>query len=399
MRAPIVFAAARARARRLQEHARQRLRRRRHRQRRLVGDRRRAGADRHARRQRQRRRDLPHRPTPSARSSRAAAQPSSSTVPRRRAERSPSPSTRSTASGNSLAFGQGSASLKSGATVTLTVTLGTGNVPSTDMAMCPTACPTLGATQCMGTQVQTCMMIDGCQTWGPAADCGSNMLCCSDGLRRRRRQQLLRLRHRLQRQHARLPADAAEVRLHRRHLRHRHAWAATPVDRRLRRLHGAARQLLPTSTSTPPASPAAPATPTCPFLTITAALTAANASTGANKVIHVAAGTYATGETFPLVVRSGISLAGAGATSDDHQGHRRVRPLRPRAAASTAPPTTSRSSPAIRPARRPSPNLTITNALTTPTRRLPRRLLRSGQRRQHPRARRRRRRCPRRRRC
>jgi hypothetical protein len=216
-------------------------------------------------------------------------------------------------SGNSLAFGQGTATLKSGATVTLTVDLGANNVPSTDMAMCSSPCPTLGATQCMGTQVQTCMMIDGCQSWSPAADCGANMLCCADA------------------------CVAADV---------NNCYAcgttcsgSTPACLSTPKMCGcsvgvcaASSMGCDTSTGGCVACTALPAnsadfyvdatsfaaatgTAPCPFKTITAALTAANASTAANKVIHIAAGTYTAGETFPLVVRKGISFSGAGAST------------------------------------------------------------------------------------
>ncbi len=223
-------------------------------------------------------------------------------------------------SGSSLAFGQGTATLKGGATVTLTVTLDTANVPSTDMAMCPTACPTLGATQCMGTQVQTCQMIDGCQTWGPAADCGANMLCCGDAC---------------------VAADASNC-----YACGTACSGSTPACLPTPMKCGctvavcaASSMGCDTSTGDCVACTALPAnsadfyvdatsfaagtgTGSCPFQTITAALTAANASTAANKTIHVAAGTYdaALGETFPLVLRKGISLAGAGAATTTIKG-------------------------------------------------------------------------------
>jgi len=58
--------------------------------------------------------------------------------------------------------------------------------------------------------------------------------------------------------------------------------------------------------------------PTCAFKTITAALTAS--ATHYNATINVAAGTYAAGETFPLVVDHGRSLVGAGASTTKIQG-------------------------------------------------------------------------------
>jgi hypothetical protein len=48
------------------------------------------------------------------------------------------------------------------------------------------------------------------------------------------------------------------------------------------------------------------------FKTITDAIAAANASTAPAKTIHVAAGTYGNGETFPLILRDGTSLIGEG---------------------------------------------------------------------------------------
>ena len=221
-------------------------------------------------------------------------------------------------SGASLAFGQGVAMLKSGSTVTLTVNLGTGNVPSTDMAMCPTPCPTLGATQCSGTQVQTCQMIDGCQTWGPASDCGANMLCCADAC---------------------VAADATNC-----YACGTACSGSTPVCLPTPMKCGcnvavcaASSMGCDTSTGDCVACAALPAnssdfyvdatsfaaatgTSTCPFTTISAALTAANASTATTKTIHVAPGTYAAGETFPLVLRKGISLVGAGAATTTIKG-------------------------------------------------------------------------------
>ncbi|MCU1277436.1 MAG: hypothetical protein JWM53_982 [bacterium] len=221
-------------------------------------------------------------------------------------------------SGGALAFGQGMATLKSGATTTLTVTLGTANVPSTDMAMCPTACPTLGATQCMGTQVQTCQMIDGCQTWGPATDCGADMLCCANAC---------------------VAADVSNC-----YACGTSCGGSTPACLPTPMSCGcniavcaAGNMGCDTATGNCVACAALAANSadfyvdatsfaggtgnaTCPFKTITAALTAANASTAATKIIHIAAGTYAAGETFPLVVRKGISLAGAGASTTTIKG-------------------------------------------------------------------------------
>ena len=220
--------------------------------------------------------------------------------------------------GNTLGFGSGTATLQSGSTVTLSITLGAGNIPSTDMSMCPPPCPNLGDTQCAGTQVQTCQTVDGCLTWAPAADCGTNMLCCGSA------------------------CVAADV---------DNCYACgtacsgnTPACLSTPQKCGcivatcaASNMGCDTSTGDCVACTALPANATdfyvdatsfaggtgsaaCPYKTITAALTAANASTGANKVIHIAAGMYATGETFPLVVRKGISLAGAGASSTTIQG-------------------------------------------------------------------------------
>lgn len=61
--------------------------------------------------------------------------------------------------------------------------------------------------------------------------------------------------------------------------------------------------------------------PTCAFKTITAALTASEDATAhANATLHLAAGTYGSGETFPLVVDHGRSLVGAGAATTKIQG-------------------------------------------------------------------------------
>jgi hypothetical protein len=58
----------------------------------------------------------------------------------------------------------------------------------------------------------------------------------------------------------------------------------------------------------------------CAFKTISAALTASAGASGDNSKIHVAAGTYGAGETFPIVVNHGRSLLGAGAGTTSLQG-------------------------------------------------------------------------------
>jgi hypothetical protein len=58
--------------------------------------------------------------------------------------------------------------------------------------------------------------------------------------------------------------------------------------------------------------------PNCAFRTISTALTAS--ATAFNATINVAAGTYTTGETFPLIVDKGRSLIGAGASTTKIQG-------------------------------------------------------------------------------
>ncbi len=60
--------------------------------------------------------------------------------------------------------------------------------------------------------------------------------------------------------------------------------------------------------------------PACALKTITAALAASSGAAFDNATIHVAAGTYSSGETFPLVVSHGRSLVGAGAGATTIQG-------------------------------------------------------------------------------
>lgn len=60
--------------------------------------------------------------------------------------------------------------------------------------------------------------------------------------------------------------------------------------------------------------------PGCALKTITAALTASAGTAFDNATIHLAAGTYSSGETFPLVVNHGRSLVGAGAGATTIQG-------------------------------------------------------------------------------
>jgi len=60
--------------------------------------------------------------------------------------------------------------------------------------------------------------------------------------------------------------------------------------------------------------------PSCALKTITLALIASDAASHDNATIHLAAGTYSAGETFPLVVSHGRSLVGAGASTTTIQG-------------------------------------------------------------------------------
>ena len=62
------------------------------------------------------------------------------------------------------------------------------------------------------------------------------------------------------------------------------------------------------------------AAPGCAFKTITAALAASSGTPSVNATIHLAAGAYGAGETFPLVVDHGRSLVGAGAATTTIQG-------------------------------------------------------------------------------
>jgi hypothetical protein len=55
--------------------------------------------------------------------------------------------------------------------------------------------------------------------------------------------------------------------------------------------------------------------PNCAFKTIGAALSASAGSAHDNAVIHLAAGSYGAGETFPLIVNHGRSIVGAGAAT------------------------------------------------------------------------------------
>lgn len=60
--------------------------------------------------------------------------------------------------------------------------------------------------------------------------------------------------------------------------------------------------------------------PGCPLKTISAALVASAGPEHDNATIHLAAGTYGSGETFPLLLNHGRSLVGAGAGSTKIQG-------------------------------------------------------------------------------
>jgi hypothetical protein len=62
------------------------------------------------------------------------------------------------------------------------------------------------------------------------------------------------------------------------------------------------------------------AAPSCAFQTITAALTASSGTASSNATIHLAAGTYGAGETFPLVLNHGRSLVGAAPGTTKIQG-------------------------------------------------------------------------------
>jgi hypothetical protein len=215
-------------------------------------------------------------------------------------------------SGVVLARGQGTTALKNGATVTLDITLSTPvAMPDMSADMCPEICPTVGATRCMGTQVQSCVMMGACQQWTDAADCGSNMLCCADAC---------------------VAADVSNC-----FACGTTCSGSTPACLPAPKKCGcsvavcaATSMGCDTATGdcvacTAPATKVdlyvdatsfagGTGTAACPFKTVTAALAFADATT---KTLHVAPGTYdaALGETYPFTLRNGLSLIGAGAAT------------------------------------------------------------------------------------
>jgi hypothetical protein len=215
-------------------------------------------------------------------------------------------------SGVVLARGQGTTALKNGATVTLDITLSTPvAMPDMSADMCPEICPTVGATRCMGTQVQSCVMMGACQQWTDAADCGSNMLCCADAC---------------------VAADVSNC-----FACGTTCSGSTPACLPAPKKCGcsvavcaATSMGCDTATGdcvacTAPATKVdlyvdatsfagGTGTAACPFKTVTAALAFADATT---KTLHVAPGTYdaALGETYPFTLRNGLSLIGAGAAA------------------------------------------------------------------------------------
>ncbi len=190
-----------------------------------------------------------------------------------------------------------------------------------DLSSCKADCASEGATQCTSDGLQqTCTSVAGCLQWSTPLACDANQLCCS-GLC--------------------VPADE------------QNCWACgitcggtTPsCSANSKRCVCTPEACAPTQHDCDPnfgicvacESPPVPetrsdfyvdgkavASPTgslgCPYPTIGAALAPAGSSSAAMKTVHIAAGTYGANEVFPIIVRNGISLAGAGASTTTIQG-------------------------------------------------------------------------------
>jgi hypothetical protein len=152
---------------------------------------------------------------------------------------------------------------------------------------CPDACSSLGASRCVsGTVVQQCVRVGNCLTWATVRDCSDGAKCCDD---------------------AGSDAPLADAQ-------------ADTFDAASQGPDAEAGE--PTPDADYYVNVAAPAggdgTLAHPYTTITAALdrTSADAADGGptGKRIFVLAGTYSadTGERFPLAVRNGETVTGAG---------------------------------------------------------------------------------------
>jgi hypothetical protein len=184
-----------------------------------------------------------------------------------------------------------------------------------DLMPCPNACPMEGAQMCMGTSVRVCMQMGSCLSWSPPSDCGADRICCANAC----------VDVDVTHCYACAIACGTDAPVCSGTLK---KCACTPAS-----CAASNRDCDATSggcvTCQPPPAPetrsdfyvdgAAGAVATgsqgCPYKTIADALAAATQSSAAQKTIHIAAGTYSTAETFPIVLRQGISLVGAGATT------------------------------------------------------------------------------------
>jgi hypothetical protein len=176
-----------------------------------------------------------------------------------------------------LALGQTSGvQLVPGATTSATVTLygeappDLGSDATVDAApldgpvdLCPPGCSP-GATRCAGFQVQSCVAASGCWDWGAPADCPMAQFCSGTAC---------------------APCPPSPVPEARSDLYVKAGFSGGNGD------------------------------PGCPLGTVTAGLAAATATSATSPTVHVGAGSYSAGESFPLVIRNGISLVGDGLSS------------------------------------------------------------------------------------
>jgi hypothetical protein len=196
------------------------------------------------------------------------------------------------------------------------------DIAGLDLLSCPPSCAVEGVTQCTTSgKVQTCTRVNGCLAWSTGADCATNQLCCQGRC---------------------VTADE------------QNCWACGTVCGGAQPSCSATKQKCVCTTQAcaqvqrdcdpnlglcvtcvAPSVPEtrsdlyvdanASATPTgsqgCPYKTISDALPVAGSSQSPTRTIHLAAGTYSTNEIFPIVVRNGISIVGAGAGTTTIQGH------------------------------------------------------------------------------
>ena len=185
---------------------------------------------------------------------------------------------------------------------------------------CQSECPTENATRCTsGGQEQTCLMKNGCLVWDTASDCAPGSLCCNDTCVTIDENNCFGCGTVCT---GATPVCSSTL--------ERCACTATACapsrhdcDANLGVCVACIDPPIPESRSDIYVDGAAVISGTgslgCPYGSIGQGLLEAGASSAPVRTVHLAAGTYSA-ENFPLTVRSGVSLAGAGASATIIQG-------------------------------------------------------------------------------